>query len=104
MYNQLLKLQILPVQHGFELVGPLIHGFFFFTNLHYSTNSLVAHRVKNPPAKEETACNAGIWVQSSGQENPLEMEMASHSSILIWEIPWTDYCSWRHKSQTQLSD
>ena len=31
-----------------------------------------------------------IWVQSLGQENPLEMEMATHSSILIWEIPWTE--------------
>ena len=31
-----------------------------------------------------------IWVQSLGQKNPLEMEMATHSSILIWEIPWTE--------------
>ena len=29
------------------------------------------------------------WVQSLGQENPLEEEMAAHSSILAWEIPWT---------------
>jgi len=36
--------------------------------------------VKNPPAKQET------WVQSLGQENPLEKEMATHSSILAWEI------------------
>ena len=30
-----------------------------------------------------------IWVQSLGQQDPLEKEMATHSSILAWEIPWT---------------
>ena len=30
------------------------------------------------------------WVQSLGQEEPLEKEMATHSSILAWEIPWTE--------------
>ena len=30
------------------------------------------------------------WVQSLGQEDPLEKEMAAHSSILVWEIPWTE--------------
>ena len=30
------------------------------------------------------------WVQSVGQEDPLEKEMATHSSILAWKIPWTD--------------
>ena len=43
--------------------------------------SLVA---KNPPAKQET------WVWSLGREDPLEQEMATHSSILAWEIPWTE--------------
>ena len=38
---------------------------------------------KNPLAKQET------WVQSLGQEDPLEKEMATHSSILAWRIPWT---------------
>ena len=37
--------------------------------------------VKNLPAKEE------MWVQSLGQEDPLEQEMATHSSILAWRIP-----------------
>ena len=37
--------------------------------------------VKNPLAKPET------WVQSLGQEDTLEKEMATHSSILAWEIP-----------------
>ena len=40
--------------------------------------------VKNLPAMWET------WVQSHGQEDPLEKEMATHSSILAWEIPWTE--------------
>ena len=31
-----------------------------------------------------------IWVQSMGQEDPLEKEMIIHSSILAWEIPWTE--------------
>ena len=40
--------------------------------------------VKNPPAIQET------WVRSLGQEDPLEKELASHSSIFAWEIPWTE--------------
>ena len=40
--------------------------------------------VKNPPAMQETQ------VQSLGQEDPLEEEMATHSSILAWRIPWTE--------------
>ena len=39
--------------------------------------------VKNPPATLET-------VQSLGQEDPLEKEIALHSSILAWEISWTE--------------
>ena len=43
----------------------------------------MAQTVKNPPAMQETR------VQSLGQEDPLEEETATHSSILAWEIPWT---------------
>ena len=46
--------------------------------------SLVAQPVKNLPAMQETL------VQSLGQEDPLEKEMATHSSILAWRIPWTE--------------
>ena len=46
--------------------------------------SLIAQLVKNLPAVRET------WVPSLGQEEPLEKEMATHSSDLAWEIPWTD--------------
>ena len=47
-------------------------------------SSLVAQRLKRLPAMRET------WVQSLGQEDPLEKEMATHSSILAWRIPWTE--------------
>ena len=40
--------------------------------------------VKNLSAMQET------WVLSLGWEDPLEQEMATHSSILAWEIPWTE--------------
>ena len=40
--------------------------------------------VKNQPAMQKT------WVQSLGWEDPLEKEMATHSSILAWRIPWTE--------------
>ena len=46
--------------------------------------SLVAQSGKNLPAMQETQ------VQFLGQEDPLEKEMATHSSILVWEIPWTE--------------
>ena len=39
---------------------------------------------------EESACNAGDQVQSLGQKDPLEKEMATHSSILAWIIPWRE--------------
>ena len=44
----------------------------------------VAQRVKRLPAVQET------WVRSVGQEDPLEKEMATHSSTLAWKIPWTE--------------
>ena len=49
--------------------------------------SLVAQLVKNPPAMQE---KQEIWVWSLGREGPLEEEMAAHSSILAWRIPWTE--------------
>ena len=52
--------------------------------LWYSQASLVAQLVKNPPAMQET------WVWSLGWEDPLEKGMTTHSSILVWKIPWTE--------------
>ena len=46
--------------------------------------SLVAQMVKHLPTMRE------IWVQSLGQEDLLEKEMATHSSILVWKIPWME--------------
>ena len=48
------------------------------------TASLVAKRLKRLPAMWET------WVRSLGREDPLEKEMATHSSILAWRIPWIE--------------
>ena len=49
-----------------------------------SLGAQTAQLVKNPPAMQET------WVRSLGRENPLKKEMATHSSILAWRIPWTE--------------
>ena len=56
---------------------------YVFTHIYYGL-SLVAQSVKNLPAVQETQ------VQSLGWKHPLEEEMATHSSILAWEIPWTE--------------
>ena len=44
----------------------------------------MTQRLKRLPAMQET------WVQSLGREDPLEKEMATHSSILAWGLPWTE--------------
>ena len=49
----------------------------------------------NPPAKQETR------VQSLSQEDPLEKEIATHSSILVWEIPWTEEPGGLHAMRLQ---
>ena len=45
---------------------------------------LVAQMVNHLPAMQET------WIQSLGREDPLEKEMATHSSMLAWKIQWTE--------------
>ena len=50
----------------------------------YIRASLVAQRLEHLPEMQET------WVRSLGWEDPLEKEMATHSSILAWRIPWTE--------------
>ena len=57
--------------------------FFFKFFFHLGWASLVAQTVKRLSAMQET------WVRSLGWEDPLEKEMAAHSSILAWKIPWT---------------
>ena len=60
----------------------------------------MAQTVKNLPAVQETQ------VQLLGQEDPLEKEMATHCSILAWEIPWTEepaglgFMGWQESDRT----
>ena len=54
--------------------------------------------VKNPPTYEE------MWFQPLGQEDPLEKGMATHSSILPWEIPWTEEPGGLRSMGSQESD
>ena len=57
--------------------------------------------IKNPPAMQETQ------VQSLGWEDPPDKGTATHSSILVWRIPWTEEPGWLHgvgTSQIQLLD
>ena len=67
----------------------------------YLFPSLVAQMAKHLPAMRET------WVRSLGREDPLEKEMATHSSILAWKILWTEepggLQSMGSQSQTRLS-
>ena len=70
--------------------------------MHLFRDSLVAQTVKNLPAMQET------WVQSLSWEDPMEKEMATHSSILACKIPWTEepgrLQSMGSQSRTQLND
>ena len=63
--------------------------------MNFLAHPIQAQIVKNPPAMQET------WVQSLGGEDLLEKEMATHSSILAWKIPWTGslvgYSPWGRK-------
>ena len=60
--------------------------------------SLVAQSVKNPPAMQETQA------RSQGQEDPLEKEMATHFSILVWEISRTEEAGGHQSVGSQESD
>ena len=53
-------------------------------HIQYIRTSLVAQTVKRLPTMQES------HVQSLGWEDPLEKEMATHSSTLAWKIPWTE--------------
>ena len=61
----------------------ILHGIAKSWTQPFFKASLVAQTVKNLPAMQETQ------VQSLGREDPLEKEMATHSSILACRIPWT---------------
>ena len=57
---------------------------YIYLHLHIRRVSLMVQIVNNLPTVQET------WVQSLGQEDPLEKGMATQSSILAWRIPWTE--------------
>ena len=61
----------------------------------FLANSLVAQMVKNLPAVQETQ------VPFLGREDPLEEEMATHSSILAGRIPWTEESGWLQSMGSQ---
>ena len=58
--------------------------FFFYGFLRCAKDFLVAQTVKHLSTMWET------WVRYLGREDPLEKEMATHSSTLAWKIPWTE--------------
>ena len=73
----------------FDIIQVMFTGHFIYSTNFYSAPMDLkgfpgGSVVKNSPAVQET------WVQSLGQEDPLEEGMATHSSILAWEIPWTE--------------
>ena len=76
--------------YHFCFAGHLFYGSFVLRRPHFllyyliSSTSLMAQTVKLLPAMRET------WVWSLGQEDPLEKEMATHSSTRAWKIPWTE--------------
>ena len=84
----------LPSKLGFApcvsfLFGLTLHWIFIFPSklpLHLTVYICIqmAQRLKRLPAMQDT------WVQSLGQEDPLEKEMATHFSILAWRIPWME--------------
>ena len=107
MYNQLLKLQILPVQHGFELVGPLIPGFFYKHVLQYCFSGGSVGKKSTCKTGDCLLCRrSGFspWVRKipwrwKWQPTPVFSSGKSHGQRSL-----ADYSPWGHKSQTQLSD
>ena len=83
------------LQHHSSKASILWHPGFFMVQLSHSYMTIVgkvmfllfhmlSRLVKNLTAMQET------WVQSLGWDDPLENEMAAHSSLLAWRIPWTE--------------
>ena len=73
---------VLTISSSFRLAGTCVLLTNLLLRLPYFLVSLVAQRVKNLPAMQETQ------VQSVGRDDPPEKGKAIHSSILAWRIPW----------------
>ena len=65
-----------------------MYGFYFCIQVNEKKTcpggSVVKKKNKNPSAKQE------MWFRSLDQKDPMEKEIATHSRILAWEIPWTE--------------
>ena len=77
---------------------PGAQGLVLMTYQHNLLASPIAQLVKNPPAMQET------WIRFLGQENPQKKEMATHSNILAWEIPWREEPGGLQSMGSQESD
>ena len=78
-----------------------VYVYYVYMYIMYLYTPLVAQTVERLPAMRKTR----VWFL--GQEDPLEQEMAIHSSTLAWKSPWTEDRATVHgvaKSRTQLSD
>ena len=89
--------------HGFSpFPSPTIKEAGFTDGQHLQVASLVAQMIRNLSAMQETQ------VRSLGRKDPLEKEMATHPSVLVWRIPWTEepvgLQSMGLQNQTQLSN
>ena len=62
---------------------------YIFSNIPNEVIGLHAH-INNIPDYRNLSAMQETWVQFLGREEPLEKEMATHSSILAWRIPWTE--------------
>ena len=96
--NQTFKIK---EEHG-SVEGWVSGGSLNFLHYIYMASQVVQWWIIHPPMQE-------IWVQSPGQEDPLEKKMATHFSILAWEILWTEepgglQSMGLQKSWTQLND
>jgi len=66
------------------MLKPNAQGGDIYQEVESLRTSMVAQMVKRLPTMQET------WVRSLGQEDPLEKEMATHSSTLAWKTPWME--------------
>ena len=73
----------LPVSSQSSVCFCVLVSSSYKNNSHWIRASPVAQWGENLPAMQET------WIQSLGREDPLEEGMVTHSSILVWKIPWT---------------
>ena len=77
------------------MLKPNAQGGDIYQEVESLRTSMVAQMVKRLPTMQET------WVRSLGQEDPLEKEMATHSSTLAWKTPWMEECGRLQSMESQ---